>query len=305
MIIYIVEDKLSVTAWSNKFSVGWPQILKYVVISLLTFSVSIIVMRLGGIHSNFKIRTMMRYPPSWFAVLVVLIFFSVRILKQKSAIAFGIDVLPFLAAGCIGILLTFITDIFSRASYSSLLKSQKESTTSYSRSGIFNSDEELLTWILEERPIISPHEDIFGLTAPATKITRLLLKKSISSIGILGPHGSGKSSLINLVEYYISHRDEIRCNLSAESELYSGQVICCHIDGWGLTSGFVAQRMLHLAIEEMKSHVDCMSIIGLPENYRNALTGTSSWGGAFISALIQTSYDPVVQLVKLDDILTA
>lgn len=305
VIIYVVEDKLSVLDKSAKFSAGWPPILKYTVISLLTFIISLAVLRLGGIHPNFRFRTMMRYPPFWFAVLIAFTFFGVVINRKIGlSLVTVIFVVPYVIAVCIGIVLTFVSDIFTRVSWSNLVEPKKVKEN-YSGKGIFNSDEELLAWILEERPINSPYEDIFGLAISARKITQLLLTKTTSSIGILGPYGSGKSSLINLVEYYFAHRDEVIKNDSLQLELSNARIICCRIDGWGQTSGFVAQRILHLAIEKMKRYVDCTSLVGLPESYHKALAGTKSWGMAFLFALFQTSYDPVMQLVRLDDILTA
>jgi len=168
---------------------------------------------------------------------------------------------------------------------------------------IFDNDEDLLAWVLEEKPIRHPDQDIFGRIASASRVAKLLLNRKPSRIGIIGSYGSGKSSLINLVEHYLKDLSLQRANYP--NQLYSGEIILCRVDGWGRKRGTVAKKILSLAIAEVKKYVDCTSVIALPENYRKAIAGASSLGGAAISAFLQSAHDPVSQLRKLDNILIA
>ncbi|MHB1183573.1 MAG: hypothetical protein ACYC4A_02590 [Desulfobulbia bacterium] len=86
---------------------------------------------------------------------------------------------------------------------------------------------------------------------------------------------------------------------------FNGDIVLCRIDGWGRASGTVAQKILSLAIGEVKKYVDCSSVITLPEKYVTAMVGGRSVGGEFFSALFQGAHDPVSQLCRLDNILAA
>jgi predicted KAP-like P-loop ATPase len=165
-----------------------------------------------------------------------------------------------------------------------------------------DSDESILAWILNERPIRLPEDDIFGHRLPAQRIAALLSQATPSSVGIIGPLGCGKSSLINLIVHYLSHPAE----MSLDQQIpQSADIITCKVDGWGRASGTVAEKILSLAIEEVKKHVDCVSIVNLPENYRRAIGKANSPVGAVVAALLHPSHEPIAQLAELDNILTA
>ena len=299
--------------WSNWFTVvssKWSQLLRYATVCLLAFWASSIIVRLGGLHRNFTHYTMMRYPPFWFAAII-----SYSIIVGIIVYEHGIDIyliyeavvvlFPFLVALCIGVIVTFLADAFECMRCSQSSEVSKSVRKSNNMSSVFDNDEQLITWILDEKPICYPEDDMFGHALSARKIAGLLIKEKASSVGIIGSYGSGKSSTINLVEYYLNNIEELRSNTGKQLSLISDNVICCRIDGWGRKPGSVAPKILAMAIEKVKCHIDCLSVVSLPENYRKALAGGKSWGGAVLSALFQASHDPVEQISKLNDILTA
>ncbi len=311
VIVFASQDQLSVAAhWFAELSAHWSPLLRYAILCLIAAGVATVVMRLGGLHPNFTHKTMMRYPPFWFAVLIAWSTIITIVVYHHGPDIYSIcdvavHLFPFLSAVCIGVILAFVSDAFECARCFRTPEARKNSRTLHDTRSAFSNDDDLITWILEEKPIRHPEDDIFGHAIPARKIATLLLRETPSSIGIVGPFGSGKSSLINLVEYYLNMREELRRNSGSNLNLYSGNIVCCRIDGWGRTSGSVALKILALAIEKVRCHIDCMSVVSLPENYHKAIAGGKSWGGAVLSALLQTSHDPVVQLLKLDDILAA
>lgn len=291
------------------FSSDWVPLMSYVTTLLIVAILSVALIRLGALGAEFRIMTILRYPPSWFSAIIVAVIVGILMIHAKGVDTSGlvIEDLSRLAALVsvisIGVLLGFAYQYLEvlRSSPASL----QESTTAlaYGTRHIFDDDEDLLTWVLEEKPIRHPKQDLFELVPSARRVAKLLFDRTPSSIGIVGPYGSGKSSFANLVEYYL--KDPLPEPAGDQNHQFSGDIIFCRIDGWGRESGTVAQKILSQSIAEVKRQVDCTSVIALPENYRKAIAGAGSAGGAVISTLMQSSHDPVSQLRRLDNILAA
>lgn len=284
--------------------IAWSAVV-FFIFALLT----VVLIRLGALNAQFRIGTMVRYPPCWTSSILVFIFLIVWAVSDTGRVSLvqAGQILSQLANKiyliALGILLGFeyqYLELF-RASPQSAIVSKPDMADE--NRNIFDDDAYLLSWIMEEKPIRHPNQDMFGRALAARRVAKILGGKTVGSVGVVGPYGSGKSSFVNLVEYYLSNPESVPN--SEQPHQYRGQFILCRVDGWGRVSGTVAQKILHSAIEKMKLYVDCTSIIALPENYRNAIAGTASVGGAAISALLQSSQDPVTQLCRLDNILAA
>jgi hypothetical protein len=210
----------------------------------------------------------------------------------------------FFSISCIGVYLGFFLDRLAQISstHRKILRYERPENSAHSNQNLFErNDNELIQWILEEAPICDPADDGFEHKIPAKRIARLLLQDSPSNIGVVGPYGSGKSSLLNLVEYYLNQNH----HFSTSNKSSSTELILCRIDGWGRVSGSVAQKILGLAIEKVRTHLDCAAILSLPENYRKAIAGAKTGSGTILASLLQVSHDPISQLSKLDNILEA
>jgi hypothetical protein len=279
-------------------------------ISFIFAILTVNLIRLGTLNVKFRIRTIIRYPPCWVSSFFVLILFVLWLVFDSGGISL-VHLTQILSQLSTDIFAIFL-GVFLGFSYNSLELQRaspqplRESTPDHESSNhnIFDNDTDLISWITEEKPIQHPNQDMFERALPAYRVAKLLCGKKVASIGIVGPYGSGKSSFVNLVEYYLIRHPKTEQN-SDQSELFSGEFILCRVEGWGRVSGTVAQIILYSAIEELRLHVDCTSIITLPENYRKAIAGTVSIGGAAISALLQNSQDPLTQLCRLDNILMA
>lgn len=284
-------------------------LVSYTATLFIVVLLTVALIHLGALGVRFRVMTMLRYPPSWFAAIIVSLVVGVLVIRGEGADALGLsdknlshfaDIVVVIS---LGILFGFC---YHRLEVlRSTPERLRESTTDLTchLRHIFDNDDDLLNWVLGERPIRHPNQDMFGCAIPARRVARLLSKRAPSSIGIVGPYGSGKSSFVNLIEYYL-HHPPLECTCDP-SQQFRGEIILCRIDGWGRVSGTVAQKILSLAIEEVKKHVDCASVIALPENYHKAIAGVRSVGGAFISVLLQSPQDPVSQLCRLDKILAA
>jgi len=282
--------------WIKQFTSHWSTLLTFSTIALVSCILSLILIHIGSLHYKFifRLKTIFLYPPFWISIMIsILIISFVWLIEGQIPISLIVmNINPLLMCFfsiCIGLLISFIFNELSASSTSST-DPVEENYLQIENKDIFGKDDALLSWIKKETPIRYPSEDLFGHTIIANRITRNLLGANSSSIGVVGPYGCGKSSLLNIIERAILHRKDI---------------IICRVDTWGRNTGSIAQKILTMAIDKVKEHTDCASIISLPENYRKAISGTESLGGSIFSAILQVSHDPLIQLSKLNDILLA
>jgi hypothetical protein len=141
-----------------------------------------------------------------------------------------------------------------------------------------------------ETPIKTPAEDEFS-RVPIAKRLAEFLRADKGTIGIIGPFGSGKTSLANMVQY----------ELTRHKTLWF-----CPISVWGFeTSTAAAQKILSDVVELVSAHADCSSIRDLPDAYSRAVYGTGvKWLSTLTSAMAPST-DPVKQLVRLTRVLIA
>lgn len=296
---------LDAALWWNRNSSSWVSFPGYVSTALIMAILTISLIRLGALGMRFNAVRMLNYPPSWFSVIIVFFLFVVIVacgegLGNSDQIIADLPHLAVIVSVCsLGSLLGFAYHWFDVSQSSARQLEAVEPNRNFQ----LNNKDDLLAWVLEESPIQHPNQDMFCHSSHAMRIAGLLSNSAPSNIGIVGPYGSGKSSIIGLVKYFLTNSDP-GC-ISDLNQQYSGKFIFCQIDGWGRTSDTIAPKILTMAIDEVKRHVDCTSVITLPEHYRNAITGTNVIGGAVLSVLLQSSRNPVSQLHRLDNILAA
>lgn len=307
-VVFKVSLGKALQVWIN-YCTAWGPVVSYAVILFVVTLLTIVLIRLGALGVRFRIITMLRYPPSWFAAIIVIVIVGISVVQGEALDSLATAKNLSSVGGIVFVVL--LLGIFLGFSCHRL-EELRSSPLALRESGpefipqdrhIFENDEDLLLWIFEERPIQHPNQDIFEHAIPARRIANLLNGWKSSSIGLVGPYGSGKSGFVNLIEYYL--KNPIPECTRGQNQKFNGKIILCRIDGWGRASGTVAQKILSLAIGEVKKYVDCTSVIALPDNYRKAIARTSSVGGTFFSVLFQSFQDPVAQLCRLDNILVA
>jgi len=60
--------------------------------------------------------------------------------------------------------------------------------------------EGLIKWLQKEKPIDGTDDDIFDSIVVARRIARTLTEKPFKTISLIGPYGSGKTSILNLAQ---------------------------------------------------------------------------------------------------------
>jgi hypothetical protein len=268
------------------------------VVFIISISVSLALMRVGSINPDHSALTMVKYPPIWIVALLGTgtFYFRAATVHHVSLLhilsfypAEFLLTIVAITGGSLTVLLAKKLDLhFSELKTTS----QKLYASPDGKSKQLDSEElDLLHWVINESPINDSVFDHFSHDIQAKRIASLILHDAPASIGIVGPFGSGKSCLINLLIKHLSN------------DILQRSVLC-KIDGWGRASGSISNHILAMAIEKVSHHVDCLSILSLPENYRQAIGEVKAPAGAILAALLKVSHDPIAQLIKLDNLLS-
>jgi len=246
--VLLTPSLFSIAGNLTNLLLRWSIWYQYSIVGLIAGLLWFVIIRLGGFRlSDCNPLRSLRYPPVWlFGLIGVCLYIlllkyiyqntgDISIFSDKKSIA------AYAGSVFIGISLA----VFLNSSLSFWL----ETITSESRvmsekvsdfQSILENPKQLIDWIQEESPINHPSKDLFNLTVIAKRIAKILLNAELKTIGIVGSYGCGKSSLLNLVEYYLQNQNEIyqpssqeKNLLGHEKTLFSGSLLIGRIDGWG------------------------------------------------------------------------
>lgn len=286
-------------------SAPWTDATTFLFFAILSWFVSFLLIRLGALKTgHFRFRRFFGFPPVWISALMgslVVIANQDHRFYESFKAPMGI-LLPWLGGWLVPPVAGLLVALVAHGRHPGN-PCRETSATANAVSGSAEEilrNRELLSWLEEERPIETPLEDRFGFSIIASRIASILRGEKIRTVGIIGPYGTGKTSLLNLTEFYLQERQH-----RLPSTAFSGDVILCRVHGWGRIKGSIAERVLTIALEQLSEEIDCSSIISLPASYRRAIGGLRWPGGPVLEALLETSHDPVSQLSKLDHILMA
>ena len=286
----------------------WPIWIQFSINSLIVATLWSIIINLGGFrYKDILSFTFFRYPPVWFFGFIGFLIYLLLIAKLRIGVLGFFDytnLLIILSQILFGVLLSLLIHMFSFNYSGALWKmNNKSQINEQNIKTIIEDPEKLLNWVENESPIVEPSQDIFGLSLIAKRISKILINKKTQNIGILGSYGIGKSSLINLVEYYLYEHNSGNRKSSSYRSLNSLKTITCRVDGWGRAKGPIAQQILTIAVKRISLEIDCLSIITVPANYQKALTSVKSPIATIFSALLNSEEDPVAILKRMDVIL--
>ena len=294
---------------------SWPLYIQFSMVTLIVGVFWFFLINLGGFHvKHLYGPRLIRYPPTWVAGIIGA-FIYLLITQDKNELTGKIGLKDFLlliswSPILLGFIIATVLSILFGHQSRRLSNEPSYSPHHQSSGTLINDPHQLSLWIEDESPICSPFQDLFGLARMSRRIANTLLKKYTRTVGIVGTYGSGKTSLLNIVEYYLNHRRELEPKEPVgsdqrEENSFQGKIVLCRVDGWGRSKSSVAQQILSIAVNRLKNDIDCLSVITVPTNYRRALEGVKTTWATIISALFHSSCDPVEQLEKIDDILSA
>ncbi len=309
LICFILNPYLTIIGDNvSSLTITWPIAIHYLFASFISGGLLYLMTRIGGFHIfQMKLITICRYPPTWLSGILGAVVYLTAVqnvfgIHYENLIYF----LKYLSFVIIGLIIASIysyPELYSYHKQEKLPEDIKEPTRE-----IDINFKSISKWIAKETPITRPQEDLLGISRIAKRISSKLLMESIQTIGVIGPYGCGKSSLLNLIEYYLINKDIMhmkdQSNFQGRNErTFLGNFVVCRVDGWGRTKGSIAQQILSIALNCLKTKIDCLSIITLPADYKKALEGSVNSWAAIISTCLSPTTDPIKQLTKLDNIL--
>ena len=251
------------------------------------------IIRLGGFPSvrSLFFRPTLRYPPFWFAVPVAVILWTISPCMEKvrwKAFPAPLPsdlVFPFLVLFSGAVAAKAASGLRNPSKRRSFKKTSQEQRNECRAPP--SSPDVIMKWIEDDMPIQTVQEDFFERAPIAERIARTLSGSQGTTTCLVGPFGSGKSSILNLVEQNLDRK-----------------TVLAKVSGWGLQQGSSAEIILRAAIQGLSFHVDCLALHRLPAQYQLAV-GTGPWWWKALSLSAFSSSDPIEVLATIDEILTA
>lgn len=147
---------------------------------------------------------------------------------------------------------------------------------------------EIETWLESNAPA---QYDFLGNSSIASRVVRLLSSVT-RSVGIVGPFGSGRTSLVKWVIDGFTSSGEPPC-----------RYFTCHHSCWGFeTSASAIEDMLKSAIVQLSAVVDTFQVESLPDSYRQAFSAGGDWATTLSNILIR-KIGPLEQFGRLSQLL--
>ena len=145
-------------------------------------------------------------------------------------------------------------------------------------------------------PIDHPAHDLLGHAPIAKRLSDLLANDKSRTIGLVGPYGSGKTSVLNMVEYYLKGKDATHCGTTWRLK---DRWHICRVEAWGRNPNLFAEQLLRCAVQTLGKSADVLSIVAMPSHYTAAMSGSGSVWATVLSALLMAGSDPVDCLFRL------
>lgn len=260
--------------------------LRLLTLFLMSSGLWFFIHKVGGLRLNdLKSKTVFQYPSVWMAsiILMLLIVFADVVISRK-------ELSPQAFIVVISNLLVFFISVFFVFICHLLLKRSNDEKTDrldeINQGDKLDSYKKIVEWAQREFPICSESEARFGHKYVANRVNRVLWGGIAQNVGMIGPFGCGKSSIVNLI---FSKKPE--------------DIIYCRIDGWGFRENSAVEHVLQLVIEDLKCYFDCLAIANLPKQYHLAMSSSGNNILAALSCFFQTTRNPKLILEEIDSLL--
>ena len=212
LICLILHTQLH--TFSSKFVLcqeNWPLYIQFLMVTLIAGVLWFFLINLGGFNVKHLCGgRLIRYPPTWLAG-VTGAFIYLLITQDNTESVGRIGLKDFLLLICwspilLGVIIATVLSILFGHQRRRFSNKPNDSVHHQSSETLIDDPHQLYLWIEDESPIYFPFHDLFGLARISRRIANILLKKYTRTVGIVGTYGSGKTSLLNIVESVVSQR---------------------------------------------------------------------------------------------------
>lgn len=115
------------------------------------------------------------------------------------------------------------------------------------------------------------------------------------NVALIGPFGSGKTSLCNLIECIYNNPSDDQKKL---------KIIFCRFEAWQyLTADAAVRGLLDQIVGQIKEHVDSMQLSTIPDKYLESLVACPHWFLNMLSILLKRKPIPEEVVCSLQNIL--
>jgi KAP-like P-loop domain-containing protein len=302
-----IVESLAARDWGTVFA-----------LSAIIFGALVMMRRLGGLRlGQFHLR-MRWYPPVWVAgVAAFCIYWCIEcpVPLEATRVWVVLPVAVFAIALILGKGILNHCNLYRiRKKRAKNNKGQVTATDAHSAPLVNQAD--LMEWInTPEAPIKKPTKNLFSAPHIARRLTRIILRRSqYDAVALTGALGAGKSSVLNLVEYYIKNPKRLLADMT-EAERASesqstddrppfpeGNIVICRVSAWGTDGGSASHLILDAALKALQRYVDCTALASVPFNYRQAMQASSSRLLGVIASLLGADADPRNVLSRINQV---
>jgi hypothetical protein len=319
-----VTTSLTLHAPVKRFAALWqglPLPLMAAVLVIFLALACVPLVRLGGLHSGLW-RSLLVYPPAWMsAALAALALFCLGFTRWAGPLT---DVdgetwvcsLGILIAAPVVCLVSLWVLGDAPASRPRHRPPELELAGGGSLAALVRDPEgRLIPWLEQERPVEDPErDDLFDLRFVAERIAEHFFDPTLATVGLVGPLGVGKSSILRFVEHCLYENRAFQSRVAARYRAQgtgSGlayqrppRILVCHVSAWGLRDKPAAVVILRHAVERLAKEADCLAISSLPERYAKALKGVGpDWLN--LPTIFTSDDDAAEQLRRMEPVLEA
>ncbi len=284
----------SVLGWTYELPGPMPQLVR----QCLSVVIGLLALLFAPLRWSHIVATL-RYPTIWLAPIIASWtgFAIVKTAAWGDALLLEVFPVAFLEV-VIGFLIALTILKLVHVSSDSLNSPRKAIETEIGPA--IDTFEGLTEWLNFESPIETAKYAQFGAADVAKRIAKRFLKgrdaERDQTIGIVGPFGSGKTTLAKLVEEAV-HENR---NPDLEPEFWFAFVGC-----WDFEDGKAAlHHILHEAVSEVSKRVDTLALRDLPDDYIDAFADNAGPVSA-VFRRFAAERTPESRLQRLTPILAA
>jgi KAP-like P-loop domain-containing protein len=313
--------------WATRLSPkpGWTAVLVLQLFVLL-FAAWATIRRFRGLRIGQFHPRMVLYPPTWIAGVAAFgIYLLVMPLSANQATA-GWDMLRFIARTSAILVIVSAVVNCGIAVVKFILNRRKRAEDSENQGAGAGAQKNLLAdhtafmnWVdKRETPIKKPNENLFDASRIARRLAGIALKTpGFSAVALMGAYGVGKSSVLNLVEYYIKNPDRRLADMAKTertNEIQSAKahppfpaedLVICRVSAWGADDDSVPRLILDAALKKLQRYVDCTALASVPFSYRQAMQASSSSTLGILASLLGADLNPRDVLKRMDRVVEA